>query len=153
MEAEYDFWLQDPCILVHNLLFNPDFKSDFDHAPFQECTTDGTHHFQDFMSGNCAWTQAVRCHHHLFDLTLILVTKDIIAEDPKTHGFIFCPIILSSNKATVSVETGHNEYWPIYLSIGNIHNKIQRAHHNSVVLLSFFAISKCKYYAVCKYIC
>jgi hypothetical protein len=64
MEAEYDVWFRDPCILVRNLLSNPDFKTDFDYAPFQERTTDGTHRFQDFMSGNWAWTQAVSvCHH------------------------------------------------------------------------------------------
>ena len=28
------------------------------------------------------------------------------------------PIILGSDKTTVSVATGHNEYWPVYLSIG-----------------------------------
>jgi hypothetical protein len=50
--------------------------------------------------------------------------KDIIAENPETHGSVFCPIILGSNKATVSIVTGHNKYWPIYLSIGNIHNNI-----------------------------
>jgi hypothetical protein len=125
MEAEYDVWFRDPHILVHNLLSNLDSKSNFDYAPFQERTTDGTHRFQDFMSGNWAWTQAVSHRHHLFDLTLILVMKDIIAEDPETHGSIFCPIILGSNKTTVSVATGHNEYWPIYLSIGNIHNNIR----------------------------
>jgi hypothetical protein len=65
MEAEYDVWFQDPRILVHNLLSNPDFKSDFDYAPFQERTTDGTHRFQDFMSGNWAWMQAVSVCHHL----------------------------------------------------------------------------------------
>ncbi len=79
-------------------------------------------------------------------LILILVVKDIIAEDPETHSSVFCPIILGSDKTTVSVATGHNKYWPIYLSIGNIHNNVRRAHRNSVVLLGFFAIPKCKYY-------
>ena len=41
-------WFQDPRILVHNLLSNPDFKSGFDYAPFQEHTSDGVHHFQNF---------------------------------------------------------------------------------------------------------
>jgi hypothetical protein len=107
MEAEYDVSLHSHS---QPLLSNPDFKSDYDYTPFQESTTNETHHFQDFMSGNWAWTQAVSCHHHLFDLTLILVMKDIIAEDPETHSSIFGPIILSSNKTTVSVATGHNEY-------------------------------------------
>jgi hypothetical protein len=103
----------------------------------------------NFMSGNWAWTQAVSRCYYLFDLTLIFVMKDIIAENPKTHGSVFCPIILSSDKTTVSVATGHKEYWLIYLSISNIHNNIRWAHRNGVVLLSFLPISKCKYYAVC----
>ena len=59
MNSEYDVWFRDPRALVHNLLSNPDFKSDFDYAPFQEHASDGTHHFQDFMSANWAWNQAV----------------------------------------------------------------------------------------------
>ncbi|KAH9013796.1 hypothetical protein EDB83DRAFT_2508700 [Lactarius deliciosus] len=124
-EADYDVWFRNPRTLVHGILSNPDFKSDFDLAPLQERTPDGTHRFCDFMSGNWAWRQAT-----------------IIAEDPETHGSVFCPIILGSDKTTVSVATGHNKYWPIYLSIGNIHNNIRRAHRNGVVLLGFFAIPK-----------
>lgn len=52
------------------------------------------------------------------------------------------PIILGSDKTTVSVATGQNEYWPIYLSIGNIHNNVRRAHRNGVVLLGFLPIPK-----------
>ena len=51
--------------------------------------------------------------------------------------------MLGSDKTTVSVGTGNNEYWPIYLSIGNIHNKARRAHRNGIVLLGFHAIPKC----------
>ncbi|KAF8802624.1 hypothetical protein BYT27DRAFT_7215275 [Phlegmacium glaucopus] len=125
MQAEYDVWFRDPQTLVKLLLSNPNFKSGFDYAPFQEYTTDGVHRFWDFMSANWAWHQV-----------------DIIAEDPETHGSVFCPIILGSDKTTVSVATGHNEYWPVYLSIGNIHNNVRRAHRNGVVLLGFLAIPK-----------
>lgn len=52
------------------------------------------------------------------------------------------PIILGSDKTTVSVATGNNEYWPVYLSIGNIHNNVRRAHRNGLVLLAFLAIPK-----------
>lgn len=65
LEAEYDVWFRDPRTLIHNLLSNPDFKSDFDYAPFQERTVDGLHRFQDFMSGNWAWNQAV-CLCYIF---------------------------------------------------------------------------------------
>jgi len=70
--------------------------------------------------------------------------QDIIAQDPDTHRSMFVPIILGSDKTTVSVATGHNQYWPVYMSIGNIHNNTQRAHQNSVVLLGFLAIPKHK---------
>jgi hypothetical protein len=58
---------------------------------------------------------------------------------------MFVPIILGSDKTTVSVGTGHNQYWPVYLSIGNIHNNVRRAHRNGLVLLGFLAIPASKY--------
>jgi hypothetical protein len=64
----------------------------------------------------------------------------LIAGDPDTVGSMFVPIILGSDKTTVSVATGHNQYWPVYMSIGNIHNNVRRAHRNGVVLLGFLAI-------------
>ena len=72
MEAEYDVWFRDPRTLVHNLLSNPDFVSGFDYAPFQE-HAGGTHRFQDFMSGNWAWKQAVCSHYHLFTSVLMFI--------------------------------------------------------------------------------
>lgn len=52
------------------------------------------------------------------------------------------PIIAGSNKTTVSVGTGHVEYWPLYGLIGNIHNNIRRAHGDGLVLLGFLSIPK-----------
>ena len=57
---------------------------------------------------------------------------------------MFVPIILGSDKTTVSVATGHNQYWPVYMSIGNIHNNVRRAHRNGLVLLGFLAIPASK---------
>jgi hypothetical protein len=73
MQAEYDVWFRDPQTLVKLLLSNPDFKSGFDYAPFQEYTTDGVHRFRDFMSANWAWHQAVGLRDYLFNLILILI--------------------------------------------------------------------------------
>lgn len=52
------------------------------------------------------------------------------------------PIILGSDKTTVTVGTGQADYWPVYLSIGNIHNNVRRAHRQGVELLAFLAIPK-----------
>jgi hypothetical protein len=55
---------------------------------------------------------------------------------------MFVPIILGSDKTTVSVATGQNEFYPLYLSIGNVKNHVRRAHKDALVLIAFLAIPK-----------
>ena len=50
--------------------------------------------------------------------------QDKIAKDRNTHGIMIVPIIYGRDKTTVSVATGNNKYWPVYISIGNIHNNV-----------------------------
>lgn len=52
-------------------------------------------------------------------------------------------LLLGSDKTTVSVATGQNDYYPLYLSIGNITNCVRRAHEDGVVVIGFLAIPKC----------
>ena len=68
--------------------------------------------------------------------------QDVIAWDPATHGSVFVPVILSSDKTTVSVETGQNDFYLLYLSIGNVRNNMRCAHQNALVLISFLAMLK-----------
>ncbi|KAF9234302.1 hypothetical protein BU15DRAFT_90031 [Melanogaster broomeanus] len=126
MDEAYEFWFRDPRFLVANMLSNPEFDGEMDYVPYQDFTTgDVKRRFENFMSGDWAWMQA-----------------DKIVQDPSTHGAAFVPIILGSDKMTVSVATGQNDYWPVYLPIGNIHNNVRRAHCNGVELLAFLAIPK-----------
>lgn len=60
MDDEHIVWFRDPCDLLRNLLSNTDFDGEFDYMPFQEYDDNGNHRYQDFMSGNWAWRQAVR---------------------------------------------------------------------------------------------
>ncbi|KAG1733269.1 hypothetical protein EDB19DRAFT_1830991 [Suillus lakei] len=69
-------------------------------------------------------------------------TWDIIAGDPETIGSTFMPIILGSDKTTVSVATGNNEYYPLYLSIKNVHNNVHHAHQDALVVIGFLAMPK-----------
>ena len=62
--------------------------------------------------------------------------------DPEMHGCMFVPIILGSDKTTVLVATGQHEYYPVYLSIGNVHNNVRRAHKDALVLIGFLPIPK-----------
>ncbi|KAI6154962.1 hypothetical protein BKA82DRAFT_22386 [Pisolithus tinctorius] len=120
----YDIWFRDPKDVIHDMLSRPNFLRDMDYRPFweYESATD-KRQWEDFMSGDWAWTQA-----------------DIISRDSTMHGSTFVPIILGSDKTTVSVTTSQNDYYPLYLSIGNMSNKVRRAHRNSVTLIAFLAI-------------
>jgi hypothetical protein len=48
----------------------------------------------------------------------------MVAEDLQTHGAMFAPVILGSDKTTVFVAIGHNEYYPLYAGIGNAQNHV-----------------------------
>ncbi|KAH7919985.1 hypothetical protein BV22DRAFT_1107896 [Leucogyrophana mollusca] len=129
MDEDYEIFYRDPRKVIRNMISTPDFKDTIDYVLYHEWEKrpDGTHkrQWRDFMSGDCVWDQA-----------------DQIAEDPLTHGTAFVPVILGSDKTTVSVATGQNNYHPLYLSIGNIHNNTRHAHQNTVAVVGFLAIPK-----------
>lgn len=52
------------------------------------------------------------------------------------------PVILGSDKTTVSVATGNNEFYPGYISLGNVHNNVRRAHREAVSIFAFLSIPK-----------
>ncbi|KAH6904046.1 hypothetical protein BKA70DRAFT_1373674 [Coprinopsis sp. MPI-PUGE-AT-0042] len=79
--------------------------------------------YTDLMSGNWAWNQA-----------------DILAKDKENHSAMFAPVILGSDKTTVSVATGQNDFYPLYASLGNLQNSARRAQMGSVALIGFLAI-------------
>ena len=54
------------------------------------------------------------------------------------------PIILGSDKTTMSVATGQHDYYPLNLSVGNLHNMARRVHKNGVKLIAFLAMPKSK---------
>ncbi|KAL6308722.1 hypothetical protein BKA93DRAFT_725077 [Sparassis latifolia] len=127
MEGEYDVWFRDPHLVAQNMLSNPDFNGEIDYSIMRQFEREAPHEcrLQNFMSGDWVWKQA-----------------DLIAQDPDTHSSTFVPIILGSDKTTVSVATGQNEYYPLYMSIGNVHNNVRQAHRNALTLIEFLAIPK-----------
>ncbi|KAJ7194144.1 hypothetical protein GGX14DRAFT_576631 [Mycena pura] len=127
-KQSYSVYFRDPREVLHNQLANPDFKSEIDFAPKRVYNANGRREYQDFMSGDWSWRQA-----------------DKIARDASTHGSTFVPVILGSDKTTVSVATGQNEYYPLYMSNGLVHNNVRRAHRNAVSLIGFLAVPKSEY--------
>jgi hypothetical protein len=59
---------------------------------------------------------------------------------------MFVPIIAGSDKTTVSVATGHQEYHPVYVSVGNLSNTARRARGNGVLPVAFLPIPKGELY-------
>ena len=124
--VEYDLWFQNPCDMIKNILANPDLNGHVDYAAYQEFN-DGQRQYGDVMSGNWAWRQLVPYSHSFYRLISNVSWQDLIAQDPLTHGSMFVPVILGSDKMTVSVATGQNDFYPLYLSIGNVRNHIRCA--------------------------
>ncbi|KAG2039892.1 hypothetical protein BDR03DRAFT_932956 [Suillus americanus] len=126
MADSHEVWFCDPREVIRNMLANPDFAVEMDLRPYREFATENDERqWKDFMSGDWAYKQA-----------------DIISEDTDTHGSTFVPVILGSDKTTVSVATGQNDYYPLYASIGNVRNNVRRAHRNAVAVVGFFAMPK-----------
>ncbi|KAF9642903.1 hypothetical protein BDM02DRAFT_3192497, partial [Thelephora ganbajun] len=107
MEAQYQLWYHDPRQVIHHIFANPEFASGIDYAPHHDFQ-DEKRLYHDFMSGDWAWDQC-----------------DIIAVDSTTHGSMFVPIVLGTDKTTISVATGQHAFHPIYLLVGNVHNHIR----------------------------
>ena len=68
--------------------------------------------------------------------------QELISEDSETHGSTFVPVILGSDKTTVSVTTGKNEYYSLYMSIGNVHNNVRHAHRDALTVVRFLTMPK-----------
>ncbi|KAF7293941.1 hypothetical protein MKEN_01457600 [Mycena kentingensis (nom. inval.)] len=124
MTDTFQVWFRCPLKIFERQLANPDFVDELDWAP-KRVYKDGKRQFTDLFSGDWVWDQA-----------------DIIAQDPDTHGAMFVPIILGSDKTTTSVGTGHTEFWPLYGGIGNTYSSTRRAHRDGIALLAFLAIPK-----------
>ncbi|KAJ7750937.1 hypothetical protein DFH07DRAFT_869023 [Mycena maculata] len=118
MTEKYEVWFRSPLGIFEKQLANPDFKDEMDWAP-KHIFKDGKCQYVDLFSGNWVWEQA-----------------DKIAKDESTHGAMFVPSVLGSDKTTVSVGTGNTEFYPLYSGIGNIHNSTRRAHLSVMAFLS-----------------
>ncbi|KDQ05944.1 hypothetical protein BOTBODRAFT_60809 [Botryobasidium botryosum FD-172 SS1] len=127
MLREYTIWHRNPRTVVHNMFHNGDLDGEIDYTPYQDFLANGQRDWKNVMSANWAWRQA-----------------DEIAATcgDRVDGATFVPIILGSDKTTVSVATGQNDFYPLYLSTGNPHNNVRRAHRQTVILITFLAIPK-----------
>ncbi|KAH9047251.1 hypothetical protein EDB84DRAFT_1557647 [Lactarius hengduanensis] len=111
--------------VIQEQLATSDFKSQFDYVPYKEFNGRGERVWSNLMSGQWASMQA-----------------DELSKEKCNDGAMFVPIVAGSDKTTVSVASGHQEYHPVYVSVGNLTNTARRAHGNSVLPVAFLPIPK-----------
>ena len=59
MTGEYTIFYRDPRKLFIDMLGNPDFAKDVDYSPLRQYDGKGIRQYENFMSGDWAWKQAV----------------------------------------------------------------------------------------------
>ncbi|KAI0067055.1 hypothetical protein BV25DRAFT_1912390 [Artomyces pyxidatus] len=123
--ADYFVHTRNAMEVMEYMIGNPEFEDKWHTRAFEEYTGPNERRWSDMMSGHWSWKQS-----------------DMIAKDPRTHGAMLVPTILGADKTTVSVATGHQEFHPVYISAGNLHNNMRRAHGEGVMVLAFLAIPK-----------
>ena len=60
MLEEHTIWYRDPKRTIEALLKNPDFRGEMAYSPYREYNNEGKRVYKNLMSGDWAWTQAVR---------------------------------------------------------------------------------------------
>lgn len=75
MLRSYTVWFRNPKTVLSNQLGNPDFNDEFDSAPHQDFTTNGKRKFQNLMSANWSWKEAVRLFSSSISITNAKVSR------------------------------------------------------------------------------
>ncbi|PIL30262.1 hypothetical protein GSI_07440 [Ganoderma sinense ZZ0214-1] len=126
MTEVYEIWYCDPRKIARSMLANPEFKGHFDITPYREFTRSGERRYGNVMSGNWAWR----------------IADAIAREVAGSEGGMVVPFVFGSDKTTVSVATGQNDFYPLYMSLATFDNSVHRAHRDSVIPIAFLAIPK-----------
>ncbi|KAG7085821.1 hypothetical protein E1B28_003359 [Marasmius oreades] len=125
MTETYELHFRDSRQLLKEQLANSHFEGKMNFSAYRQFNKDGKRVYSNVMSGDWAWMQS-----------------DKISKDPSTHGSMFVALVAGSDKTTVSVATGHQEYHPWYMSPSNITNAARRAHGPGVLPGGFIPIPK-----------
>ena len=149
MEQEYELNTHNVVEVIQEQLATPDFASQINYVPYKEFNGKGERVWSNLMSGHWAYMHAVCPFSKFFWFNPSLCFQDEISKDQHNHGAMFVPVVAGSDKTTVSVATGHQEYHPVYVSAGNLTNTARRAHGNAVLPVAFLPIPKSEHFFWC----
>ena len=73
MDDVYNVWMRDPDSTISQIIGSTDYINLMDFVPYRKFDTEtNMHRWQDFMSGDWAWEEAVRLHFLRTDMLWLL---------------------------------------------------------------------------------
>ncbi|KAG1727147.1 hypothetical protein EDD22DRAFT_982766 [Suillus occidentalis] len=120
---DLELWLRNPVDCIHELMANPEFDGKVSYSPERVFVdVEGTTRQYDKMwTGEWWWETQGRL----------------------PEGAVIAPIILTSDKTSLSQFQGDQEVWPVYLTLGNISKDVRRQPlKHAAVLIAYLPMTK-----------